>query len=111
MQTQAQRYITPEEYFAIERRAEYKSEYFNGEVFAMAAGSPRHNRIAANVIALLQSQLFGRSCQVYTSDQQIKIPATGLYTYPDAVVVCGELQLDDIHPETIVNPTLLIEVL
>jgi Uma2 family endonuclease len=100
---------SPEEYLALERAAEYKSQYFAGEIFAMAGGSPRHNLISTNVIGELRAQLKGRPCEVYPSDQRLKIPATGLYTYPDVSVVCGEPQFDD--EDLLLNPILLVEIL
>jgi Uma2 family endonuclease len=103
--------LSPEEYLTIERAAEYKSEYFAGEIFAMAGGSPSHNLIASNVIRELGTQLKRRPCKVYSSDQRVKVAATGLYTYPDVMVVCGKEQFDDEIKDTLLNPTLLVEVL
>ncbi|MGH7453612.1 MAG: Uma2 family endonuclease [bacterium] len=100
---------SPEEYLALERAAEYKSQYFAGEIFAMAGGSPRHNLISGNVIRELGIQLKKHPCKVYPSDQRVKIGATGLYTYPDIVVVCGKEQYD--HEDTLINPILIVEVL
>jgi Uma2 family endonuclease len=103
--------FTPEEYLALERQAEYRSEYFNGEIFAMAGASREHNLIIANVVASLHGQLKGKPCEVYPSDMRVKVTATGLYTYPDVVVMCGEPQLEDQYGDTLLNPTLLVEVL
>ena len=104
--------LTPEEYLAIERQAETRSEYLDGEMFAMAGASIEHNAIVANLIGELRQELKRRPCQVFPSDLRIHIPATGLYTYSDVVVVCGEPHLeDDGHLDTLLNPTLLIEVL
>lgn len=100
---------TPEEYLALERAAEYKSQYFAGEIFAMAGGSPRHNLISSNVIGELRNQLKKHPCKVYSSDQRIKVATTKLYTYPDVVVVCGKEQFDD--DDNLINPTLVVEVL
>lgn len=111
MSTQPNIRLTPEEYLAIERAAEYKSEYFDGEVFPMPGASRRHNLISMNVGATLNLQLKRRPCEVYPSDMRVKIPATGLYTYPDVVVVCGEPQFEDAQVDTLLNPTLLVEVL
>jgi Uma2 family endonuclease len=107
----ASHYITPEEYLAAERAADHKSEYFNGQVFAMAGCSPAHNRITINLIREIDTLLLDGPCVTYNSDQRVKIPATGLYTYPDLVVVCGEAEYDQPDPETLLNPTLIIEVL
>ncbi len=103
-------YYTPEQYLELERQAEYKSEYYAGEIFAMAGGSPEHSLIAANVIAGLHPQLLGKPCRVYNSDLRVRTTEE-LYTYPDVTVVCGEPQFSVEDPETLVNPTLIVEVL
>jgi Uma2 family endonuclease len=103
--------ISPEEYLAAERRAETKSEYFEGRVYAMAGASRRHNLIVANLLAHLHGRLRAAPCEVYPSDMRLKIVATGLYTYPDVSVVCGEPELEDEHRDTLINPSVLIEVL
>lgn len=106
-----QAYISPEEYLKLERTADDKSEYFGGHMFAMAGASRRHNLITGNLFASLHSQLSGRSCEVYTGDMRVKVNPTGLYTYPDVVVVCGEPEFEDTHIDTLLNPTIIIEVL
>jgi len=103
--------FTPEEYLALERRAEYRSEYFNGEIFAMAGASREHNLIAGNAFASLHAQLKGRRCEAYPGDMRVQVSQTGLYTYPDVVVVCGEPQFADAEVDTLLNPTLIVEVL
>ncbi|MEA3416681.1 MAG: Uma2 family endonuclease [Thermodesulfobacteriota bacterium] len=103
--------VTYEEYLALERKAERKSEYFNGEIFAMAGASPQHVLIVTNVVSELRSQLKTRPCTVYSTDLRLKVNATGLYTYPDVIVVCGEPQFDDDHKDTLLNPTLIVEAL
>ena len=103
--------ITPEEYLAQERKAEHKSEYFDGEVFAMAGASPAHALIVTNVVAELRDRLRDRDCTVYSTDLRVKARATGVYTYPDVVVVCGEPRFDDEQEDTLVNPLLIVEVL
>jgi Uma2 family endonuclease len=105
------RCLTPEEYLEMERQAETKSEYLHGEVYAMAGASPRHTLIAANAIALLVLGLKGRACSVYGSDLRILVPPTGLYTYPDVTVICGKAQFEDRQKDTLVNPTLIFEIL
>jgi Uma2 family endonuclease len=111
MSSQPQAFITPEEYLARERQAEQKSEYFNGEIFAMSGASPRHVLIVTNVVAELRGQLKQRPCTVYSTDLRVKVSATGLYTYPDVVVVCDTPQFDAEHKDTLLNPTLIVEVL
>jgi Uma2 family endonuclease len=111
MAVQIQQRSTPEEYLAQERRADYKSEYFNGFMFAMAGASREHNLIAGNVFGELRAQLKGRPCETYQSDMRVKVSETGLYTYPDVVAVCGERRFEDVKGDTLLNPTLIVEVL
>ncbi len=103
--------MSSQEYLRRERAAEFKSEFFDGEVFAMSGGSPRHSLVKTNVTGELRNQLSGRPCTAYDSDLRVKVDATGLYTYPDASVVCGSLEFDDNDRDTVLNPTLLVEVL
>lgn len=106
-----QRTYTPEEYLALERQAEQRSEYYAGEIFAMAGASEVHNLIAGNIFASLHTQFRGRPCRVYMNDMRVKVHPTGLYTYPDVVVVCGERQFDDAQHDVLLNPNVIIEVL
>jgi Uma2 family endonuclease len=103
--------FTPQEYLAMERQAEQKSEYLNGEIFAMGGASPVHNLIVTNTIRELSAQLKKRPCKVYANDMRVKVSLTGLYTYPDVVVVCGEERFDDAQKDTLLNPTVIVEVL
>lgn len=109
MSTQPKRYITPDDYLKAERAAEFKSEYFAGEVFAMTGATRRHNLVVGNLAGNLSQQLKACTCEVYASRMRVKVSATGLYTYPDVVVVCGEPLFEDGHQDTLLNPTLLIE--
>lgn len=111
MEPQPKPYLTPEDYLAIERQAETKSEYLDGEMFAMTGGSCWHSLAIGNLVRELSLQLRKRPCQVYPSDLRVHIPATGLYTYPDVIVVCGEPRFQDEHQDTLLNPTVIIEVL
>jgi Uma2 family endonuclease len=111
MSCQAQQRYTPEEYLALERQAQCKSEYYAGEVFAMAGASRWHNLIVANVVGELRAQLKRRPCTTYPSDMRVKVSPSGLYTYPDVTVVCGEAQFEDGQQDTLLNPTLIVEVL
>ena len=104
-------YLTPEQYLEIERKAEFKSEYYQGEMYAMSGGRHAHNRLAFNLIGLIGAQIRHGSCQGYTSDMRVHIPSTGLYTYPDVTVVCGEPQFADDTRDTLLNPNLVVEVL
>jgi Uma2 family endonuclease len=111
MSTAEKRKLTPREYLAIERASDYKSELYNGEMFAMTGASREHNLIKSNVSAALTVLLKDRPCEVYSSDMRVKVDATGLYTYPNVVVVCGEPQFEDAEVDTSLNPTVLVEVL
>ena len=103
--------LTPEEYLALERQAPTKSEYLRGEVFAMAGASFAHNMIASNMFASLVPQLKRRSCTAHSSDLRVSVRATNFYAYPDIVVVCGQPQFEDRHRDTLLNPTVIFEIL
>ena len=105
--------FTPEEYYALEREAQYKSDYYDGEIFAMSGGSSRHSLIVMNIGGELRQQLKGKPCAPYESNQRLKVRATGLRAYPDVSVYCGPLEYDDEDrdAETATNPTILFEVL
>jgi Uma2 family endonuclease len=111
VQAQPKPFLSPEEYLAIEREAETRSEYLDGEMFAMTGGSRPHNLIVTNLARELSLQLKGRPCEVYTNDQRVHIPETGLYTYPDVVVACGEPHFEGESVDTLRNPILIIEIL
>ncbi len=117
---------TPEEYLALERRAEYKSEYINGEIYpmaeasaehghgkiyAMAGASEAHNQITVNLTIEIGQHFKGKPCKVYTADMRVKVTATGMYTYPDLAAVCGGATFEDIQVDTLTNPTVIVEVL
>src|SRR5436190_19278746 len=104
---------TPEEYLRRERGASERHQYYRGEIFAMAGGSPAHSLITANVTGEIRNRLKGKPCRVYESNLRIRIPRTTLYTYPDVSVICGDRQFDplDTRKETVLNPTLIVEVL
>ncbi len=103
--------FTPQQYLKMERAAEYKSEFINGRIYAMSCASRHHNRISVNLTAQLYAQLRGRPCETWATDMRVKVSATGLYTYPDAAVVCGESQFEDTAFDTLLNPIVIIEVL
>jgi Uma2 family endonuclease len=111
MATQPKSQLTPEEYLEIERKAEFKSEYFQGEMFAMSGARYAHIGIVANAVASLHQQLRQRPCRPLSSDMRVRVTPTGLYTYPDVVIVCGEPQFLDNTFDTLLNPTVIIEVL
>ncbi len=111
MVTQPEPYLTPEQYLEGERVSEIKHEYFQGKIYALAGASSNRNLIAGNVYFALRTQLRNRRCHVYFSDIRIKIPRTGLYTYPDISALCGTPLFDDNHKDNLLNPTIIIEVL
>ena len=102
--------MTAQQYLEIERNAETKNEFLNGEMFAMAGVGIAHNRLVWRLIAILGRQLRPPS-QGFPSDLRVFVPATGLYTYPDIVIVCGQLQTTDDKFDTLLNPSLIVEVL
>jgi Uma2 family endonuclease len=103
--------LSSEEYLALERGADERHEYADGEIFAMSGGTIEHSTIAANIIRDLGAALFGRRCRVVTSDMRIHLPATGRYVYPDAAVVCGRPRFLDDKRDTLLNPALVVEIL
>ena len=111
MTSRPKTYPKPEEYLAFERKAEYKNEYIDGEVVAMTGASRRHNLITINLGREISQQLKGRACEAYASDMRVRIPSKRMYTYPDVVVVCDEPQFEDDGLDTLLNPTVIIEVL
>src|SRR5437588_9592329 len=104
-------FYPPRQYLEMERKAEYKSEYWRGRIYAMAGASREHNLITMSIASQLSSQLRERPCEVYASEMRVKVSETGLYTYPDVTVVCGEAQFEDAEVDTLLNPSLIIEVL
>jgi Uma2 family endonuclease len=103
--------LTPEQYLALERAAEFRIEYIDGRVVAMAGGSRNHGRISAAILSLLWSQLRNTDCEASNSDNRLSIPAWSVYTYPDLWVSCGKVQHTDEHQDTALNPCVAIEVL
>ena len=103
--------LPPEEYLNREKDAEFRSEYFRGEMFAMAGASANHNLIVLNAGASLREQLKKKPCRVYPSDLRLRIETTSLYTYPDLSVVCGEPKLETNGVDVLLNPVVLVEVL
>jgi len=102
---------TPQEYLELERKAAYKSEFINGYIYAMAGASRSHNLVATNVSRELSNQFRGRPCEAYSSDMRVQVSATGMYTYPDVVAVCGDPQFLDEHEDALTNPQAIVEVL
>ncbi len=99
------------EYLALEESSNVRHEYFGGEIYGMAGGTPDHAALAMNFGAALLQHLDGRPCRVFSSDLRVRVLATGLATYPDVTVVCGPLERDPDSRTTVVNPVLVAEVL
>ena len=104
-------FYTPEQYLELERKAEFKSEYISGQIFAMAGGSPRHSKIAYNIGGELRNRLRGKPCDAFNSDLRVTIMQTNLKTYPDVTVVCGDQHYHPLDQDSLINPTVLFEVL
>ncbi|MBD2070943.1 Uma2 family endonuclease [Leptolyngbya sp. FACHB-671] len=111
MQAKEQPHYSPEEYLALEETAEFRSEYCNGQIFPMAGGTPNHNRIKVNFGSALSLALTEQDYDIFISDMRLWIPRKGMYTYPDVIVVEGELSFVEGRKDTITNPLLIVEVL
>ena len=104
------KFISPEEYLALEERAEFRNEYYGGEIFAMSGGSINHNQITLNLATNLTQQFRHKPCRVFSSDVRLHIPKSGLYTYPDVMIICGKLEFLPKRDDTVLNPSVLVEV-
>lgn len=104
-------HYTYAEYLALEAESNVKHEYLHGQIYAMAGGSPEHAALQAALTGLLFAQLAGKPCRVHSSDLHVRVPATGLATYPDVTVICGKAERDPASENTVVNPTVICEVL
>ena len=103
--------LTPEAYLASERRAKYKSEYIHGEVLALSGASRAHNLITVDITTELNIQSRSHGCEIYSGDMRVRTSRTGSYFYPDVVVVCDKPRFEDNVFDTLLNPTLIVEVL
>ena len=110
MVAQASEHMSEEEYLAFERASDTKHEYYRGEIFAMAGASEKHVLIVNNTVGTFFQQVRGR-CRIYSNDMRLRVNARGLYTYPDVIIVCNRPQLADGQFDTLLNPTIIIEVL
>jgi Uma2 family endonuclease len=111
MAANAQPRLTPQEYLARERAAEFRSEFFDGGIYAMAGGSAQHALLVANLVREIGNALRASPCVVVSQDLRTSVSADGLYTYPDVLVVCGEMRFLDDQRDTLTNPKLIVEVL
>jgi Uma2 family endonuclease len=106
-----QSHYSAEDYLTLERSAPYKSEYHDGQIYAMTGASRKHNLITVNIAGELRSQLKKRPCEAYINDMRVKAAEANCYHYPDIAVACGAPQFEDAQVDTLLNPVLLIEVL
>ena len=111
MSAQPQTKLSDEEYLVIERAADFKSEFYNGEMFAMSGGSPGHALLGGAICAEFRTALKGSGCRSYNSDLRVRVARGGLYAYPDATVICGDLEYADGTTDVVTNPTVVVEVL
>src|ERR1700684_2171724 len=111
MSTQPVTYLTPEQYLDIERQAEFRSEYINGEMFAMSGATPNHARIVLNTARRLPAQLDGPACEAFGGDLRLCSAKYKFFTYPDVLVTCGPKQLLDARRDTLTDATVIIEIL
>jgi Uma2 family endonuclease len=105
------RHYTYDEYLALDEASNVKLEFYAGDIYAMAGGTPEHAALCLQVGSSLNVQLEGGPCRVYGSDLRVRVRATGLATYPDVSVVCGPLERDPEGRDSVLNPTLVAEVL
>lgn len=110
-QAQPKKYYTAEEYLALEEKAECKSEYYKGEIFAMAGGMADHSRIVRNMTTKLTNAFENKNCEAFSNEMRIWIDTADLFTYPDVVVFCGGLKYYENRRDTAINPLLIVEVL
>ncbi len=111
MSTRPKTFLTPERYLEIERAAERKSEFYEGEMFAMAGTRQAHNLLVSNAVREPGQQFRGRPCEVYPNDMRVRVRPAGPYNYPDVTAVCGEPRFLDGREDTLLNPDLVVEVL
>lgn len=103
--------FTPTQYLAVEEVSGYRSEYIDGEIYAMAGGSSDHSLIEGNVVTILNQLLEPRPCSVYTSNLRLMIEQENVFTYPDAMIVCGQVEFLKGRNDTCKNPIVIVEVL
>lgn len=111
MSTQPDPHWSPREYLVIERDSEMRHEYLAGQIFAMGGASRNHNLITLNIGSQLHAHFRGKTCETYVNDMRVKVDSSGLFTYPDIVIICNKPQFEDDEVDTLLNPQVLIEVL
>lgn len=111
MENLARKLISVSEYLEIERTSQEKHEYYKGEIFAMVGGKRVHAVIAGNILTKINIQIEKKSCIAFGSDMKVQVKPDGLFTYPDISALCGEEKILDEKEDTLLNPSLIIEVL
>ena len=111
MSAQPLPYYTHQQYVEMEENASYKSEFIAGRIYAMSGGTPKHSAIGANITGEMRSLLRQGPCQVYTSDLRVGIMPLDVETYPDVTIVCGEPRLNPFDKNSLINPSVIFEVL
>lgn len=102
---------TPEEYLELERNAPYKNEFVDGQIYAMIGASRNHNLVTINIAREVSNQLKNRPCEAYINDMRVKAASARSYHYPDIAIACGTPQFEDDLSDTLINPSVIIEVL
>jgi len=111
MANEPRQLLSPEQYLALDRKAETRSEYYDGEIYPVEAGTREHARVVVNTLHQLKDQLSGLPCEAYTSSMRVRMASRGPFTYPDIVVVCGERRFADEERDILLNPSVIIEVM
>ncbi|KOR30845.1 hypothetical protein TI05_13340 [Achromatium sp. WMS3] len=111
MLAQAITKVTAQEYLLTERASAIKHEFIDGEVFAMAGASKKHNQIASNLVRIIGNQILHKPCSIYSSDMRVKIEKANKYAYPDIVITCENEDFEDKEEDTLLNPIIIIEIL
>ena len=111
MPVAVRKYYSEEDFLTLERMSKTKNEYYRGEIFAMSGASFQHNQIASALIGEMVQHLKGGKCNIFGSDLRVHTQFKSFYTYPDAVIICGEPSFVDKAFDTIINPTILFEIL
>src|SRR5262245_35744375 len=111
MSAAAKRKMTPQEYLAFERASETRHEFYQGEVFDMAGASYEHTRVKDNLARHLGNRFENGPCEILSTDLRVKVDATGLYTYPDIIVLCGKPEFEGGEFDILLNPTAIVEIL
>ena len=111
MVARSSRRYTLEDYLDVEESSSVRHEYLDGDIFAMAGGTPEHAALSAAVVTLLGGKLRGGPCRPYSADLRLRVQSSGLATYADAAVICGEPERDPKSPTHVTNPSVIVEVL